>query len=129
MQQDSDQVNKDPSIDNGDKRNPDGTFAEGNKGGPGRPIGSVSITNLIREKLKQIPHGQRKAFAELIAEKIIDKAYNDGNESMLKEILDRIDGKAKQPIEIDANKESIDSLTSLLKQIGEHANQSPETKT
>ena len=39
-----------PPEQNGDKRNPDGTFAEGNKGGPGRTP-EVSITAAIKRKL------------------------------------------------------------------------------
>jgi hypothetical protein len=37
-------------ISNCNKRNPDGTFAVGNPGGPGRPQGSVSIVSKINAK-------------------------------------------------------------------------------
>lgn len=37
---------------NGDKRNPDGTFAPGYKGGPGRPP-SVSITAAVKRMLEE----------------------------------------------------------------------------
>lgn len=40
---------------NGDKRNPDGTFAEGNSGGPGRPTGSISIKDKVRQHLEAHP--------------------------------------------------------------------------
>ncbi len=40
------------SMGNGDKRNPDGTFATGHKGGPGRTP-QISITAAIKRKLEE----------------------------------------------------------------------------
>lgn len=42
-------------TENGDKRNPDGTFAVGSKGGPGRPKGSVSVMAKIKQYLEEHP--------------------------------------------------------------------------
>ena len=47
----------------GDKRNPDGTFAVGNSGGPGRPKGSLSIKDLVRQHLEDNP-GDLKEYVE-----------------------------------------------------------------
>jgi hypothetical protein len=40
---------------NGNNRNPGGTFAEGNPGGPGRPKGSVAIVAKIKAKFEEDP--------------------------------------------------------------------------
>lgn len=45
----------DEPISNGEKRNPDGTFAPGHIGGPGRPKGSISIKDLVRKHLENNP--------------------------------------------------------------------------
>jgi hypothetical protein len=53
---------------NGDNRNPDGTFAVGNTGGPGRPTGSVSIVAKIKAKFEEDP----KYFEEWISKLLED---------------------------------------------------------
>ena len=102
-----------PSL-NGDKRNEDGTFAPGNGGGPGRPVGSVSITTIIKRKLQEAPPGQRQALAELLAEKILDKAYVDGNETLIKEVWHYVDGMPNQKVDFGVDKENIGELTAFL---------------
>ena len=42
-------------VNNGIIRNEDGTFAVGNSGGPGRPKGSLSIKDLVRQHLQDNP--------------------------------------------------------------------------
>lgn len=97
-------------------RNPDGTFKSGVSGNPaGRPEGTVSLTTLVRSKLREIPLGQVKSYAEQLVDKIISKAVVDGNDVMLKEIWHYMDGMPKNTVSIDADKESIEKLTDFFK--------------
>ncbi len=50
----------------GDKRNPDGTFAVGNSGGPGRPKGALSIKDLVRQHLQDNPEDLREFVSHFI---------------------------------------------------------------
>ncbi len=74
---------------NGENRNPDGTFAEGNPGGPGRPKGSVSIVAKIKAKFEEDP----KYFEEWI-NKLLEDPSNR------KAVMEQIDGKPKQSVEL-----------------------------
>jgi hypothetical protein len=78
---------EEPDI-NGDKRNADGTFAVGNSGGPGRPIGSVSIVAKIKQKFLDDP----EYFDEWVS-----KLMEDGKER--RAIMEQLDGKPKQSID------------------------------
>ena len=79
------------------------------KGGPspnpkGRPKGGVSIVDAIKRKLDQEVPGQdteeRKKYLDKIVDKIFEKAYVDGDVSMLKDMIDRVDGKALQKTDV-----------------------------
>jgi hypothetical protein len=74
---------------NGDNRNSDGTFAEGNPGGPGRPKGSVSIVAKIKAKFEEDP----EYFEEWI-NKLLEDPSNR------KAVMEQIDGKPKQSVEL-----------------------------
>lgn len=66
---------------NGNNRNPDGTFAVGNPGGPGRPLGSVSIVAKIKKKFEENP----QYFDEWV-----NKLMEDPKER--RAIMEQIDG-------------------------------------
>lgn len=72
---------------NGDKRNPNGTFAEGNSGGPGRPKGSVSIMQQIKKRLAENPW----ELEELVEYYLKDKTHR----ALL---LQMIDGRPAQDV-------------------------------
>jgi len=75
---------------NGDKRNPDGTFAEGNPGGPGRPVGSISIIG----KIKQIWENEPEKFESYVKDVMEDKMLR-------REIIQQVDGRPPQVIKGD----------------------------
>jgi hypothetical protein len=72
---------------NGDNRNPDGTFAEGNPGGPGRPKGSVSIVAKIKNKFEEDPG----CFEEWI-NKLLEDPSNR------KAVMEQIDGNGRRSL-------------------------------
>jgi hypothetical protein len=73
----------------GDKRNTDGTFAVGNPGRPGRPVGSVSIVAKIKQKFLEDP----AYFDEWVS-----KLMEDGKER--RATMEQLDGKPKQSVEL-----------------------------
>lgn len=80
-------------------RNPDGTYKPGFTGNPdGRP--KFSIVSILRAKLAEVPEGKKKSVAEMLVDEILDKAIVDKDVGMMKDILDRIDGKPSQAVEL-----------------------------
>jgi len=79
-----------------EKRGNDGKFKKGFSGNPdGRPIGAISIVSIIKEKLADIPDGQKHSFAEIIVKKILHMCLN-GDTSMIKDLINRVDGMPVQ---------------------------------
>lgn len=78
----------------------DTKFKKGQSGNPnGRPVGSVSIVEGIRKKLLEIEPANKKTYLELFLSKLFLKAIHDGNEQLMKDMINRIDGMPKQNVE------------------------------
>lgn len=77
----------DDPIKTEDKRNPDGTFAEGTKAGPGRPKGKT-MKEFAREFYFNMTDEEKIAYIKKIEEKKPGFAWEMG------------EGKAKQDMEI-----------------------------
>jgi len=77
-------------------------FKKGQSGNPkGRPKGALSITNLIKKELKKFPTVRsKKTNAQLLIEKVLDKAIKKGDIQMLKTIWNYIDGMPKERKEL-----------------------------
>lgn len=88
-------------------------FEKGNPGGPGRPKGSRNISTLIKDALaakapqdyidKLTARGatlEDHSWASVLVAIAIGKAAS-GSIQHLREILDRIEGKARQPIDAE----------------------------
>lgn len=98
-------------------RQENGQFKPGVSGNPGgRPVGSFSIVTILKQRMEEIPIGQVKTWKEQVADKIIERAIVHGDANMLKLLTAYMDGAPKQTVAIDADKESIDSLTALLRE-------------
>jgi len=83
-----------------EKRGKDGRFPPGVSGNPdGRPIGSISIVALLKRKLEEIPEGQQHTYGSILVQKIIQKCLDDGDTSMIRDLISRVDGMPKQSIE------------------------------
>lgn len=90
----------DQPLKNGDKRNPDGTFAKGYAGGPGRPKGSLSLVQLIKERLEMVGPDQKRTIAEHFIDNILQDAL-DGKDLPIKIIMQYVEGMPKQAVEVD----------------------------
>lgn len=102
----------DDPITNGDKRNADGTFAEGNAGGPGRPKGSgLKLTPLLKAKLEEVPEGQKESYKELFIKSLLHKALVEKDGRSMKLIINYVDGLPKQEIDNTLKGEIIVKLT------------------
>lgn len=117
------------NLQDDDKRVPNPTGKGGfgdrpediNKGG--RPKNEVSITYWIRKFLEETEEGHTKARVQELAEKIVVMAYKDGNVSIIKELLDRIEGT--NPIRFEDEREGVKELLEKIyaKQRDETSNQ------
>lgn len=73
------------------------------KGGPspnpkGRPKGRISVLDqIIRELSQKIP-GQEKTYLRMVAEIYIDKIIKNKDTTLLKDIIDRVDGKPNESV-------------------------------
>ena len=82
----------------GEKRNPDGTFAPGHSGGPGRPQGSISIIGRIKAIFEEDP----TRFEEYVKDALDDP-------KLRAEIIRQIDGAPKQKVDITTKGESLNN--------------------
>lgn len=64
----------------------------------GRPIGGVSIVDAIKRKLEEVEPTDRKSYLDLIIQKIFQKALEDGDVTMLRDMINRVDGLPTQTI-------------------------------
>lgn len=94
--------------------NPNGNpnWKKGESANPnGRPKGSVSIVAAIKKKLEEehptsTPE-QKKLWLDMIVEKIFDAGIK-GEASILKDMIDRVDGKAKETLDLNAKIDNTD---------------------
>lgn len=90
-----------------------------------RPKGSVSITKLIRQGLREIGDGETESYEILLKKKILKKAVKDGNEKIIQLVWDHIDGKPKDPDLSDKMKSAVAILLGLNK----HESESDDAET
>lgn len=96
----------------GDNRRKDGKFGPGNIANPnGRPKGSVSVVEAIRRKLEECPDGDEKTYLQLLTQKVFDKALDDGDVQIIKDIINRVDGMPTQSTDITSKGEKIETNT------------------
>lgn len=89
----------------GKKKPPKATrFKKGQSGNPnGRPKGSISFANKIEAMLREAvkdKNGQEKEMADVIVQSLIKQAAM-GNMKAIEYLIDKVDGKAKQSLEIE----------------------------
>jgi hypothetical protein len=100
-------------------------FPKGVSGNPaGRPPGSVSIVEGIKNKLMEIEPENKKTYLEMFLNKLFAKAIGEGDQQLMRDIINRIDGMPKQTIDARVG----ELPTPLLKHIDESVsnNDSPE---
>lgn len=111
----------------GVKRNADGTLAPGTQplNPNGRPKGTISIISIIKEKLAEVPIGQRRTLAETLAEQILDAAIVNKDGTMQREILHYVDGMPNQKVDFGVDKTNIGELTDFLNAMAKKPEEKP----
>lgn len=116
----------------GEIRNDKGQFVEGISGNPaGRPKGSYSVVEMIKNKLKEIPEGKNKTYGEYFIEQIMKKIVVEGDVTMMKDIINRIDGMPQQSVDMttlgkEINAMSYDQAKSIITGEGSNPSDSSE---
>lgn len=83
----------------------------------GRP--PFSIVSIIRAKLQSVPEGEQRTFAEAMIDEYLSKARAGGDGIAVRDIIDRFDGKPKQTVRVENEREG--EWLELLKPIFAHA--------
>ena len=83
-------------------RDEHGRFAEGNPGGPGRP--RFSLLSIVKEELQKIAEEDKEQFARQMIREYLKKAKDANDGIAIRDLIDRIDGRAAQSIEINSEK-------------------------
>jgi hypothetical protein len=79
-------------------------FKKGQSGNKlGRPKGSFSLVGLLKKKLQEHPEGKDRTYAEYFIDKVMSKTMIEGDVAMMRDIIDRVDGKPKQAIDHTTN--------------------------
>lgn len=95
----------------GINRNEKGQFPKGVSGNPnGRPEGSVSIVEGIKRKLLEVEPANKKTYLELFLSKLFLKAIKEGNEQLMKDMINRIDGMPKQSTDLTSGGKELKGL-------------------
>ena len=89
------------TSDNKPERNELGQLLPGSTANPnGRP--KFSLVGILKDILKEIPEGEKTSTAEQLIRKAV-KAALRGDTFMLRDIIDRVDGRPKQVMGFDAD--------------------------
>lgn len=98
-------------------------FQKGQSGNPkGKPKGARHFSTLLREAIAKVAAGDDEPADRMIVKQLVDKAKK-GDLQAIDRVLDRVDGKAEQTINLDADihtdegltKEEKEALLNLLK--------------
>ncbi len=86
-------------------------FQPGVSGNPkGKPKGARHFSTLLKEAIIKVAEGDAEPADRMIVKQLVDKAKK-GDLQAIDRVLDRVDGKAEQTINLDADIHTDDGLT------------------
>jgi len=102
--------------ENGNQRDERGRFIEGNHASPGRPKG-ISLLSILKEKLQKtiLTDDGEISLAETMIEAYLRKAVETNDGIALRDLIDRIDGKPVQSVNVKTDK--LNELAESFKEI------------
>lgn len=105
-----DEVNTKPAK-SGITRDKKGRFPKGVSGNPaGKPVGTVSIVEGIRRKLLEVDPVTRRPYMDIFLSTLFQKAAKEGNEQLMRDMINRIDGMPKQTTDVTTNGKEIKTV-------------------
>jgi len=94
-------------------------FKKGQSGNPkGKEPGTVSIVEGIRRKLLEVEPGTKKQYLELFLSSYFKNAIKDGDNNLMRDMINRIDGMPKQSTDITTDGHEIKGVVILPEQNG-----------
>lgn len=92
-------------------------FPPGVSGNPaGRPKGSFSLVEMIKNKLQEQAKDKDKTYAEYFIDQLIKKTVVDGDVPMMRDILNRVDGMPQQKVDMTTLGDKISTGVIILPQ-------------
>lgn len=86
-------------------------FQPGVSGNPkGKPKGARHFSTLIREAIKKVAEGDDEPADRLIVKQLVERAKK-GDLAAIDRVIDRVDGKVEQNINLEADIYTDDGLT------------------
>jgi len=87
-------------------------YVKGQSGNPaGRPEGSISVVSALKRELAKMAEGQttkeKKTYLEQLIKTILDKGIKEKDVTMIKDIIDRVDGKPLNNLDVTSQGEKI----------------------
>lgn len=103
--------NQDTNTENTEEIQKSHLFQKGQSGNPkGKPKGARHFSTLLKEAIIKVAEGDDMPADRMIVKQLVDKAKK-GDLQAIDRVLDRVDGKAEQTINLDADIHTDDGLT------------------
>ena len=103
--------NQDTNTENTEEIQKSHLFQKGQSGNPkGKPKGARHFSTLLKEAIIKVAEGDDMPADRIIVKQLVDKAKK-GDLQAIDRVLDRVDGKAEQTINLDADIHTDDGLT------------------
>ena len=100
--------------DNKPQRNEKGQLLPGNTANPkGRPLDSISLTDAIKRRLKDLSPDQKRTALDWLADNIIQDALENNN-AMRKLIWNYVDGMPRASLDITSVGEKISGINYII---------------
>src|SRR3990167_7500733 len=110
-------------------RDDSGKFLKGHPDlGAGRPLGSFSLTEMLRREIQKVPEGQKLSYAEAFLRKMLSKAINEGDHASQRLIMNYLEGLPKQPIDITSGGKPIPLLKGITDDTNNSSKEAPTTQ-
>lgn len=92
----------------------------------GRPKGSLSVVAELKRQLEQCPEGDKRTYLEILVKKVLKKGIVDGDVTMIKDIINRVDGMPQQRTDITSGDKPMPILYAISSNNSNEEDSSPK---